>query len=253
MVSPELVEWVNKYLAAGYGAEQLYSYLLEQGYSEEDVRGALDSALKTGTPGQGAPLQQGAAQDSQQINPQGNTQSQNTSSVPHPNNSLRTERPKKKKKVWLIIIIIVVVLLLIAGGYFGYKMYFAKAYIFVDPEIGAGAGPGDVIITNGGSGGSNSLSSPVECFDQACFDAKFASCSPSFFLMVLQPQMSQHYEILGMEGNYCKVSSYYENHPSQEWVGPQMTCFFDNTLSFQEASNDITRCGGPLFELIIGQ
>jgi hypothetical protein len=99
-----------------------------------------------------------------------------------------------------------------------------------------------------------------DCGGYKCFNEKFKACEVSNVNMDMF-FISYNYEILGMEDGLCKMKSYYDVHPQEEWVGKEMICGLDNSKDFEIASEEVLQdvldigvsevCEGELLDLYI--
>ncbi|MGB9743457.1 MAG: hypothetical protein ACPLW9_01950 [Minisyncoccales bacterium] len=104
---------------------------------------------------------------------------------------------------------------------------------------------------------------PKEEQDQikTCWEEKFKTCQPAKMVSIVDSgsgsePIEYYSEIIGPgEGEHvCQVKSKFLNNPKTEWVNKEMICNYDNSLSFDFASqNMLERCSGPLIDLIKGK
>jgi len=90
------------------------------------------------------------------------------------------------------------------------------------------------------------------CEDEACFEERFMRCEPASIEQTLVEGLSYYYEIIGPEGDGCRVKSRFTANPNPAYVGPEMTCVYDNTAPFADAITDTSRCEGELYDLMTG-
>ena len=90
-----------------------------------------------------------------------------------------------------------------------------------------------------------------------CWEEKFKNCQQAKVVMNLNLPNSEpivyYSEIIGPgEGEHiCQVKSKFLNNPNPEWINKEMICNYDNSLSFDVASQDMPeRCSGPLIDLL---
>ncbi len=100
----------------------------------------------------------------------------------------------------------------------------------------------------------------TDCGDMECFEEKFTACEPATLTLSLSSKLQYYYEILGPENDRCQVRSAFLANPNPAFVGPTMTCLYDNTKSFNDAAGEIImsfntdqhkgNCEGDLYELM---
>lgn len=74
-----------------------------------------------------------------------------------------------------------------------------------------------------------------KCLNAECLAEKFTACEPSVSLITLSPSLSYEYIILGEKDGRCEVKTSYPTNPNPEWVGKDMTCLYNNTVTIDEA------------------
>ncbi|MDP3742556.1 MAG: hypothetical protein Q8R15_04535, partial [Candidatus Micrarchaeota archaeon] len=84
------------------------------------------------------------------------------------------------------------------------------------------------------------------------FAAKFRNCEAAILESTLVPGLTYSYEILGLASNLCSVKSKFLANPNPDFVGPEMTCSYDNSQDFQTAVQDTSNCQGELYQLMTG-
>ena len=95
----------------------------------------------------------------------------------------------------------------------------------------------------------------TSCQDKDCFESKFRKCELATVQVEVEGLSGQDvtykYEIVGLNGAYCEVESQFVKNPNQDWVGKKMTCQYDNSKKFDAAVEDMDRCSGELYNLMI--
>ena len=92
----------------------------------------------------------------------------------------------------------------------------------------------------------------VKCQDEKCFKEKFANCEPATFTYNFLPWAVVDYEIIGLEGKFCKMKSIYTEISNPEWEDKEIVCLFDNSKDWNfEVFQNIDKCKGPLYEIIL--
>jgi len=91
---------------------------------------------------------------------------------------------------------------------------------------------------------TNPLASNIEVFEKS-----FSSCTPDVFYQSFG-DMSYEYNIIGLDGKFCAVQSKYLTAPNSDWLGKTMTCLYNNSISFIEATSDDSRCSGELWDTL---
>ncbi len=90
-----------------------------------------------------------------------------------------------------------------------------------------------------------------DCGDMDCFKEKFSLCESATVTSKLMDNIVYYYEIIGLKDGFCEVKSKFTANLNPEWVGKTMTCMYDNTKDFEIAIQDMSKCQGPLYNLII--
>ncbi|MCP3682838.1 MAG: hypothetical protein GY861_09130 [bacterium] len=93
-------------------------------------------------------------------------------------------------------------------------------------------------------------SSDIACNDMSCFEEKFAKCKKASITTEVTTGVVYYYEIKGENNGLCEVISRFESNPMPELVGPEMTCRYDHSDDLEAAMKDLTKCDGPLFNLM---
>jgi len=88
-----------------------------------------------------------------------------------------------------------------------------------------------------------------------CAAAKFKECFPAKYVASLDlgqlgGLVTYYYEIIGPSDNLCVVKSKFLKNPNPVWVGKEMTCQYDNAKDFETAIKDMSKCSGPLYDLM---
>jgi len=98
----------------------------------------------------------------------------------------------------------------------------------------------------------------VDCGSQDCFNKKFLSCEPATLKADVEGLGAVLYKIVGKGATGCNMTFKYTNYPDLSWVNKEMTCEFDNKISFDDAiskifngvSNGTIICKGPLYDIL---
>ncbi|MEA2112973.1 MAG: hypothetical protein U9P50_03335 [Patescibacteria group bacterium] len=119
--------------------------------------------------------------------------------------------------------------------------------------------PFSPVGTDGEYTGVN-VNAPVitACSDKDCFEENFAKCDLATVEVEVEglsglvgQDVTYRYEIIGPKGAYCEVESKFVKNPNQDWVGKEMICQYDNSQNFDTAVEDMDRCSGELYDLMI--
>ncbi len=97
----------------------------------------------------------------------------------------------------------------------------------------------------------------VDCGSEDCFHQKFAVCQPST-LKADAGFASVEYKIIGPATGGCKMTFQYTTNPNPDWVNKEMTCTFDNKISFDASIEKVFNgvingsviCSGPLYTIL---
>jgi len=85
------------------------------------------------------------------------------------------------------------------------------------------------------------------------FKVKFSNCEFASIIVDPLPTITIYYEILGSEGELCKVKFRYDKHLSENYEGKEMICKLNYSLDFDDAQigfyGDMEGCEGELWEL----
>jgi len=89
---------------------------------------------------------------------------------------------------------------------------------------------------------------------QNCVEERFEKCRPAQYIVSMDLAeigvITYYYEIIGPSNGLCAVKSKFLANPDPNWIGKEMICQYDNTKSFLVAANDMSKCQGPLYDLI---
>lgn len=88
--------------------------------------------------------------------------------------------------------------------------------------------------------------------DQDCFEAAFAACTPATVTISASPALRYHFEILGPQDETCRVRAQFLDNPNPDFVGPVMTCGWDNAQAFDDVVRDLSACQGELVDMMPG-
>ncbi len=86
----------------------------------------------------------------------------------------------------------------------------------------------------------------------ASFQASFSACRPDEYLSSAVDGTEYYYRIIGPSEGYCEVVSMFTQNPDSSLVDVNMSCLFNNTLRFDNAVQDTSRCTGRLYNLMVG-
>ncbi len=155
--------------------------------------------------------------------------------------------------VWIISIIVVLLVLIVGGVYLLSKASTSDKESKVNEE-------GSVAQEKTEQDTEEFNEFIVDCGDTAlavseeeyetitnCMTDKFKECSPAKFTAA----GIYHYEIIGPIDNLCKVKSKFLKNINPNWVGKEMICQYDNTKDFGTAVQNMNKCEGPLYDLMI--
>ncbi len=152
-------------------------------------------------------------------------------------NAIEQDQGQKKRPFLLITIGIIVAIIVIVGIFYFTNKVSDKEESVIDVNINIEANP--EVIT--------------DCGDIDCFKEQFSECKSSKVTYVLTNTITYYYEILGPKDDFCNVKSWFINNPNPEYIDKEMTCQYDNSLDFDTAVSDLSRCEGPLYYLLRGQ
>jgi hypothetical protein len=104
---------------------------------------------------------------------------------------------------------------------------------------------------------SGDVTTKVDCGDEACFNKKFIACEPSILKADAGPA-SVEYKILNKTANGCSLTFKYTNYPDPTWTNKEMTCEFNNKITFQDSLQKVfigvttgeMVCIGPLYDIL---
>jgi len=78
----------------------------------------------------------------------------------------------------------------------------------------------------------------AECNDIGCFREKFTTCQDVEVSETLLG-ITYQYVIKGTMGDYCTVDTKFIEHPDPQWVKKKMTCLYNNSKSWVDASKEV--------------
>ncbi|KKR91768.1 MAG: hypothetical protein UU95_C0003G0024 [Parcubacteria group bacterium GW2011_GWC2_42_12] len=99
----------------------------------------------------------------------------------------------------------------------------------------------------------------VDCGYEGCFEKKFISCEPSTMQGDTDSLFGAvEYKIIGKGTADCNITFKYTKYPDPSWINKEMTCGFDNKISFQDASTKVFSgvttgavvCTGSLYSIL---
>jgi len=215
MISKRLVDWIKRGGTKGYTAKQLESLLLDRGHSVGDAREAVSIASSL--------------------------------------NMLKSSSIFSPLVIGGIIFLVLLgsVILILAfrmqdSGGDVIHVNAQSNHSLVDEE---GNEWGEVDIKIEGD-----IEFISDCGGFECFNENFFECSPS--TISIKPQFLEakyFYEILGVKDGYCEVRSKFIENPNPDWVDKEMVCLYDYSLDFETAVQDMERCEGELYDLMMGR
>ena len=90
--------------------------------------------------------------------------------------------------------------------------------------------------------------------DKTCFRKKFESCSPAKVKIGLEIAPGSNvlylYEIIAPSNGGCEVKSQFLENPMSKLIGKTMVCKYDNSLDFETAIADTSKCQGELYNIM---
>lgn len=178
---------------------------------------------------------------------------------------------KNKQTGFITILVIIVVTLMVAGGYVYVKKQkvtaqesVAKTSIDQQTEQQKAPSDTDVTFTQHVKKDSPDFSyevdikSTVDCGSQDCFNNKFASCEPATLQAEIEGMGAVSYKIISKTTAGCNLTFKYTKYPDPTWENKEMTCPFNNSLSFEAALQKVFSgvttgevvCTGPLYKIL---
>ncbi len=103
-----------------------------------------------------------------------------------------------------------------------------------------------------------SVTSTVTCGTQSCFEENFKTCSPATVTTTVSGLGGEKLTIVKKVSGGCQVTFRYTEVANPAWVNQDLTCTYDNTLSFQNAFQKVFEtavaaknptCSGPLYTI----
>ncbi len=88
--------------------------------------------------------------------------------------------------------------------------------------------------------------------DYPAFEDSFMACRPDEYTSSVIDGSEYYYRIIGPSDGLCMVESMFMQNPDSSLVDINMSCLYDNTLGFEDAIQDTSRCSGRLFNLMVG-
>lgn len=89
----------------------------------------------------------------------------------------------------------------------------------------------------------------ANCGNLDCFKVNFDECTPSILTLKFWDEKTYEYEIKTPTTSGCEVSSKFTKHPDRAWYNKKMSCVYNNSLEFEEAVTDMSKCSGDLYTL----
>ncbi|HOZ35936.1 MAG TPA: hypothetical protein PLK55_03065 [archaeon] len=217
MVNEELRKWAENKSAEGYSPDQIKEALIKEGYTTEEINEAMNI--------------------------------ENNNSIIAP---VSVTMPKRNKILPIIIIGIIVLILISAGLYF---FVFNNERSVSENVNSATQKDINLVDENGDNFGQMHIDVNVdmevvteEGYED--FKQKFASCQSASVESKLFETITYYYEIIGPKEGLCEVKSKFTANPNPEWVNKEMICLYDNSLDFETAVQDMSRCSGELYDLM---
>jgi len=218
MVKPELLDWIKKSLANGHTETQVYDFLVKQGYMTHEAIEAIDCVNKTTKVAQ------------------------------------KKARPIDK----FLPVIIVGIIFIVVGGGAVYYLVGDKITIPIlpqkPPNVEKPVNVSDDDDDDDDDGKNvTQLPQTTVCTAYDCFDNRFALCQKARWRDISLEGVTTDYEIIRAKGVYCEVKIKSIANPNPNWVQKEMTCGLNNSLYFNDAVKDISRCSGSLLDAMVGQ
>lgn len=215
MVNPALVDKIKKELANGHSEEQIYNYLVEEGYKPHDAVEAINYYNKTS------------------VSPK--------------------NRPKPGSL--MPVLIVGIILIVVVGGGIYYVADDNIAQVFTKSHLESPGDLSEINNKTPSSESKRAAPAQtlaVECRTMKCFNDKFMECMPASLTYTSQDGTTVYYEIISStKQGSCEVLIRNIADPNPELVQKQMNCNFDNSIDFLDALQNITGCSGLLYDLII--
>ena len=215
MVNQKLNDWVKSKLAEGYTSTEIKESLVKEGYTENEINDSLN--------------------------------------IENKNSIMSPIAEPKKLNIFPIIIIVIVILILI-----GVCLYF---FVFnneksVSENINSTTQKDvNLVDENGDNFGQVHVDVNVDMqvttetgYDD--FKIKFNSCQQAKSEYKLSDTMIYYLEIIGPKDGLCEVKSKFTVNPNPEWINKEMTCLLDNSLDYETAVQDMSKCSGELYNLM---
>jgi hypothetical protein len=178
------------------------------------------------------------------------------------NDCLVTVAPWHKKPLSKRTILVIAVSLLVAfGAVAGYYFLAEDKEVSLEPGLiknqEEAAGPSKQDTKNPATPGT--VQGITTC-DRECFEKKFAFCQKISVEEELNTQTKVRYEILGADlaSGRCGVKTVFVANPLPDYVGKEMTCYYDEKIPFFNTTKSIlkdpeAKCSGELYLLLSGQ
>ena len=105
---------------------------------------------------------------------------------------------------------------------------------------------------------SDGVVNTVSCGSKNCFESYFTSCSPATLLADTGEFGAVEYKIVGKSKTGCSLTFKYTKYSDSTWVNKDMTCPFDNKISFKDSLTKVFQgvttgavvCTGPLYSIL---
>jgi len=215
MANPKLADWVKSKLTEGYTSKEIKDSLIKEGYTDTEINDAM-----------------------------------NPTASPVTQSSVKT----KKFNIWPILIIGIIVVILIGAGLYFFVFHTEKPVT----EIVNSTSDENVSLVdeNGNIVGQMHVTTDIDVqvtteTGYEDFKQKFRTCQPTTSEYRLSDRMVYFLEILGPKDNLCQVRSKFTVNPNPAWVNKEMTCEYDNSLDYETAVQDMSKCSGELYNLMI--
>ena len=155
----------------------------------------------------------------------------------------------------IFLFIVIVILALGAGVFLGFMIPRSELEKSINQvSQNNNSQPETISVTVCGSGGYG-VSEENTAKVTNCIQSNFKSCSPaswdlSLDLGPLGGVITYQYLIIGIQNNQCVVKSQFLKNPNPDFLAKEMICGYDNSLDFNTAVQDTSRCSGPLYDLL---
>ena len=161
---------------------------------------------------------------------------------------------KKPIKILPIIIGVVILVLICGGLYFALNSNSKEEGV---SEIVNTTSSNDFNLTdeNGNNFGQMHINTDIDVevsTDEGyeVFKQKFTNCQVATSEYKISDTLIYYLEILGPKDERCQVKSKFTANPNPNWINKEMTCEYDNSLDYETAVQDMSKCSGELYTLM---